>query len=393
MLNHKGYMKKFFCILAKAVCILLMFLFSDGIAADKRPFPESPPEKISKKWRIGYLQGGPYKDYQIVLSAIAAELAGLGWIENLTVPKQENDKNTDKLWNWLSANANSRYLEFAADAYYSAGWNEALREENKTRLLKRLNQDKDIDLMIAMGTMAGQDLANNDHSVPTVVCSVSDAIAAKIVKSAEDSGYDHIHACVDPTRFERQIRAFHDIISFKKLGVAFRDTLEGRSIAGINDIRKVARERNFEILECHTLSGSSEESLNRMIQCARELAAKADAFYLVEQATVTPDTLSKILDPLNLNKIPTFSQSGSGDVRQGVLLSVAGTSYKGVGKFHAETIAKIINGAKPRDLDQVFEAPIKIAFNLSTAKIIGLKEEVYDVISGVVDEVYETGNQ
>ncbi len=40
--------------------------------------------------------------------------------------------------------------------------------------------------MITMGTWAGQDLANDGHSVPTLVCSVSDALASKIVNSAED---------------------------------------------------------------------------------------------------------------------------------------------------------------------------------------------------------------
>ena len=40
--------------------------------------------------------------------------------------------------------------------------------------------------MIAMGTWAGQDLANGEHSVPTVVASCSDPIGSGIVKSAEE---------------------------------------------------------------------------------------------------------------------------------------------------------------------------------------------------------------
>jgi hypothetical protein len=70
-------------------------------------------------------------------------------------------------------------------------------------IIKRLKENKDIDLMIAMDTRAGQALANNDHAVPTIVCSSSDPVASKIILSAEDSGYDHIHAMVDPKRYIR----------------------------------------------------------------------------------------------------------------------------------------------------------------------------------------------
>ncbi|NJL60479.1 MAG: hypothetical protein HC887_13395 [Desulfobacteraceae bacterium] len=53
-------------------------------------------------------------------------------------------------------------------------------------------------MMLALGTWAGQDLANNEHSVPTLVLSVSDAIASKIARSVSNSGYDHVHAVLIP---------------------------------------------------------------------------------------------------------------------------------------------------------------------------------------------------
>ena len=92
---------------------------------------------------------------------------------------------------------------------------------------------------------------------------------------------------------------------------------------------------------------------------------------------------------MNAHKIPTFSQSGSDEVRHGVLLSVAAPDINLLGKFHAETIAKVINGAKPRELDQIFELPMKSAFNAATGKKIELKSEIYDLLMRSSLEIYK----
>ena len=111
-----------------------------------------------------------------------------------------------------------------------------------------------MDLVIAMGTWAGKDMANNNHKTPTMVLSTSDPIGSGIIKSIEDSGYDHVHARVDPTRYERQVRIFHDLIGFQKLGIAYEDSVYGRTYAAIDPIEKVAKERGFDIVRCYTQS-------------------------------------------------------------------------------------------------------------------------------------------
>ncbi len=41
--------------------------------------------------------------------------------------------------------------------------------------------------------------------------------------------------------------------------------------------------------------------------------------------------------------------------------------------MNIETFAKILNGAKPHDLKQEFESPLKIVINLETARKIGFR--------------------
>ena len=66
-----------------------------------------------------------------------------------------------------------------------------------------------------MGTWAAQDISNAKINIPAMGISISDPIASGIIKSVEDSGNEYFTARVDPTRDERQIRIFHDIVGFK----------------------------------------------------------------------------------------------------------------------------------------------------------------------------------
>jgi ABC-type uncharacterized transport system substrate-binding protein len=284
----------------------------------------------------------------------------------------------------------SKYIQFVRDAYWSCNWDKVERPKIKSKVIQRLNGKKDIDLMLAMGTWAGQDLANSEHSVPTIVMSSSNPLRSKIIKSIEDSGYDHVNARVDPTRYERQVRIFHDIIGFKRLGIVYeQDTVDGRTYAGIEDVKKVAKERGFHIISCNAPFSdvSKEEAAKAVLKCHQELAPKVDAFYITVHRGVTPESFPKLLVPLNKHKIPTFSQLDSREVRIGSMLSIARAGFKYIARFHAETIAKIFNGARPRDLEQVFEDPPRIAINLEAAQIIGYDPPV-DIL-GAADEIYE----
>ena len=73
-----------------------------------------------------------------------------------------------------------------------------------------------------------------------------------------------------------------------------------------------------------------------------------------------------------------------------VLSITPGKRHKINGKHRKrknQKIAKILNGAKPRDLGQIFEVPPKIAINLKVAQRIGYKPTL-DVLNSA-DEIYD----
>jgi ABC-type uncharacterized transport system substrate-binding protein len=184
------------------------------------------------------------------------------------------------------------------------------------------------------------------------------------------------------------VRLFHDVIGFKKLGVAYEDSVYGRSYAGIDMVEKVARERGFEVAPCYTMSDIADQNLagESVIKCFHELADKVDAIYVTSQGGVNIKTIPELVKITNESRLPTFSQSGSEEVRYGVLMTISRAEFKPVGMFHAATMAKIFNGAKPRQLNQFFEEAPNIAINLKTAEIIGLY--LYADVLAAADEIH-----
>ena len=379
----KGYKQKI-------SCLILAVLFSAGTAiatTQDKTFGTTPVKKHEEKWRIGYYEGGGYIDYQQILISTIKGLMKLGWIEETSIPPQKGEQ-TQELWNWLASNAKSDYLVFVADAHYSANFDDKLREKTTTEVIQRLKQKKDIDLMIAMGTLAGQDLANNNHSTYTEVISASDPIAAGIVKSVEDSGFDHVHAQIDPYRIEKQLRVFHDMTGFKKLGICYEDSEAGRSYAGIDKVEKIATEQGFDIIRSYTKSDVADKRLaeESVKKAFNELVLKADAIYVTMQGGVNFNSIPELVNITTKKQIPTFSQSGSEEVKYGFLASISQAGFKYIGEYHAEIIAKIFSGATPRQLPQLFEEPPKIAINLKTAEAIGFNPPVDILLSA--DEIY-----
>lgn len=366
-----------------AVC-----LAAGATASTRRPeFSTRPQKNAGAKWRIGYYEGGAHDNYFNYLAATVTGLMNLGWIEYREIPFQDT-KDTRALWKWLATEIESDYMDFRVGAYYSANWDENQRAALRRTLIDRLTSDRDIDLMIAMGSWAGKDLANSEHSTPTLIMSTSDPVGSGIIQSVEDSGYDHIHARVDPQRYERQVRVFHDIVNFRRLGVAYEDTVYGRSYAALDKIEKLAKERGFEVVRCFTKSDIPDvrEAGNTVKQCFRQLAGSADAIYVTMQGGVNENTIPALVQIANEHRVPTFSQAGSQEVQSGFLLSISRPSFKSVGLFLAATMAQVMNGARPRQLDQLFEETPNIAINLKTAEVVGLY--LYADLLAAADEIY-----
>lgn len=351
------------------VLFICFFSVSPATAAE---FPTSPSVNKNAKWRIGFYQGGDYPIYYHSLKSTVEGLMEIGWIEKEPVPDVGDGSDAQALWRWLSENIDSEYLVFKKNAFWSAQWKTDIRKKNKEHCYQRLNNNE-VDLMIGMGTWAGKDLATNRHSVPVIIGGAADPISAGIVKSLENSGFEHVIAHCDPTRYIRQLKLFHSIFKFKNLGVVYDNTESGRTYASIEDIEKVSRQHGFNIVTCQAADEnvSKKEAAEQVLECHEKIAPKIDALWIHSHLGYSPEFFPDILKPVFENKVYTWARQGEERVKRGVLMAIAKGDYKERGVWYAETMAKILNGASPQQLDQEFRDPQRISLNLETADIIG----------------------
>jgi ABC-type uncharacterized transport system substrate-binding protein len=355
--------------------------------ADASLFSTKPVKKANgAKWRLAYFRGGEYANYPPSLKATIRGLETLGWLE---LAADIPDTLTGKaLWEFLAKNTKSAYIELVADAFWEPGdFDAAQRPVARAAIHQRLTEKNDIDLIIAMGTWAGQDMVELGVPVPTVVLSASNPLRSGIIKSPQDSGYDNLNARIYPDYYRNQVRLFHDIIPFTRLGMVYEDTPEGRTYAGLDDVREFAGQRGFEVLTCEAPFAVIDGIEKKLMACYEKLAREADAIYVTEHRA-GEEVIAKIAEILRRAKIPSFSMNGAKEVKAGILMSMAQADFSFIGLFHAETIARVFNGAKPRQLTQIWADPEKIVLNFKTTRIIGFNPPV-DILLAA-DEVYET---
>ena len=364
-------MKKIISISA-AMCFIIVFSLH-AVAGDMN-YSTNPTHASSqsKKWRIGYLQGGDYIDYKQTLLATVEGLVELGWILPFDIQKY-TELDTEAIWKILAEEAESDYLSFVKEAFYDAKWKNDLRKTVADELSQRIQKKKDVDLLIAMRTWAGQDISKRSLDTNIFVMSSSDPVASGIIKSPYKSGIKNLYAPIDPTFHERQIRYFHDAINFKKLGIIFENSVAGTSYAGFASVERLSKEIGFELLSCFAISDTADvaQCQKEYLECIDKISSKIDALYVTVHGGVTDNSLPIIVEKSNFYGIPTFSQSGHLEVEKGLLMSLSRFNFKKIGLFQAAIISNIFNGAKPGDLVQTFEERLSMSLNLDTARKIG----------------------
>ncbi|MCK9224612.1 MAG: hypothetical protein M0R46_09570 [Candidatus Muirbacterium halophilum] len=363
---------------------LLLFSFSC-----KENISYKPITNNGKKWQIAYYQGGDYTSYPAYTKQVVKNLSKLGWIQPFVYPDWKKEVSMEIIWEWLSSNIKSDYIEFKKDGFYCSNWDRTSRAENKNNFLKRLKQNNDIDLVFALGTWAGQDLATDEHSTPVIVMSVTSPVDSKIIPSIKDSGRDHVTTGIAANRFLNQIRLFHDIVDFKNLGVVFENTANGKVFTNYAELQIVSKERDFKLIEAYAPEEKTSEDMcgEKYYNALESIIDKVDAVWIGPHTGSQAKFMNKIANLLIEMKIPSWSQMDNGHVEKGILFSISPEDFDTVGLFEAQKIARILRREKPRDLPIEFSSRLGLSINIDTATKIGFN--IPKGVISVADKIYE----
>lgn len=368
-------MKKWLIILS-VITVLILALSAVILIKEELEFDSQlatrPILNNNKKWRIGYIEGGQFSHYSRALKSTIDGLTALGWMKPVDWKRLSPDAdNAELVWNFLADNVQSDYLIFQKDAFCSGKWNKEQRALNRKYFLYRLKETKDIDLVLAMGTWAGQDLANNLHATPIVIIGSINPDAAGIVSAEDNTSLPHIFVSNDPQNIIRQIRIFHLLVNFKKLGVVYDSSSAGKIYSCVNELRKVAGQKKIKLIEApiRMFDLPPEQAEANLLSAYKKLAPEVDAMWITSNFIDTPMKANKLLKPFFEYNIPTWSPYGESSVSNGVTFGVV-ESPKELGLWHAAVIAKILNGALPCSLSTQMPKEYELYINNAAAQKI-----------------------
>lgn len=338
---------------------------------------------ISKPLRICGFESGSILYYEWTLYYTLKGLEELKLVqfdEPLpSLPDSDDDADTYSiiLWDWASKHNKSDKIEFIEDCFYSNHFKIKEIELNLLKLKDRINNKKDVDLLISFGTVMARFFANSETNIPYIIAGSIDPYKGKSIYSINDSGLDMVTAFIVPGFQLKQMEAFYNKFHFKTVGLLYGNSVNGRAFSGIDDIIPFLESKGVKLHICHTLdvfSGTEKEREESIISCIEKLSKETDSIYISYQVGYSDSVVKKIVEITRKYKILTSDQMGL-FIKNGYLFSYFPTRYyEEAGMEYARRILMIMNGVKPRNIKQAYEftSPWVECYNKETAKILGI---------------------
>lgn len=360
---------------------------------------ELPAKPINKpgggKFRIGFIDLDPYPYSAMMLYDVVEGLKADGWISYAELPFDRENTDAKELIDWLSKQDLGAYVEFAGDAnYYTLVDGEDVARSG----LAAHAAAGDVDLMLAWATGPALLAAEFAEDIPVIAYPISDPIGGGIIKGVEYSGVKNVWAHMDTMRFPRQMQVFHEIQPFSKMGAIYYS----ESVSSIKDYEGSAAELGVAletrvIPQLATTGGAEDSEAERayyadFFRALEELfAAGIDAFLLTNDMMKNEAELQRMIELCTARGIPIFVQSGDNFVEAGCLMTVQIIDSADVGRFVANTIGKVLNGAKPEELLQTYVSTPYLVLNLDACKALEIDLPFEMLVS--CEKIYASGAQ
>lgn len=357
----------------------------DGLPYGPITKPDGSP------FSLGFIDLDPYPYTAQMLYDVVEGLKADGWIRYGTLPFDHDNTDAQQLVRWLSQQDLGPYLRFRDDANYYT----LVDDPDEVRAsYEQHAQARDIDLMLAWSTSTARYAIEYADAIPVIAYPIADPLGSGIVLDAEYSGINNVWAHTDPARYRRQMMVFHEVVPFTKVGIIYYE----ESIAAVPDYTAMSNQLGIETVlqKVDPLQADmTEEQVtayyeNYISVCRRMIEqSHIDAFILTTDMIKNDDYLHELVKLFTDAKIPIFAQSGGNFVEAGCLMTVEALDSKDVGRFVANSIGKVLNGAKPSELNQMYVSTPYLMLNVDASRALNIDLPFEMLIS--CERIYQSG--
>ncbi len=318
-----------------------------------------------------------YIPFSRQLYYILAGLEETGWIREDSLPFtadgiEKNKIYVDEMYRMLEEADLGPYIEFDPGACYYLAYED---EDKIASDLRKRAEEGTIDMIIATGTSAGVFVKELGLDVPMIDFSATDPVASGIIDSAySGSGNPNIWAQVEPSLPLRQLKYYHSIKPFDRLGVVIYGD---ETISGVPDIETSAREIGFSLTKYNIEEQPREteaekEAYYKLVEenISRMAREDIDAFFLTVDLINDMEYLMPLLSYFYDKKIPVYLMDDVSVVEAGAMMLISANDMENVGRFVADVIGKTLNGAEAGSLPCVYTSAPSIYVNYDVARMI-----------------------
>ncbi|OES44544.1 ABC transporter substrate-binding protein [Domibacillus iocasae] len=268
-------------------------------------------------------------------------------------------------------NAYEGFKKGLEEAGVSAEFDEQIAQgdQNNNQTIAQNFVADGVDLIFANSTPSATAALNATKDIPIVFTSVTDPVAAGLVKDTEAPG-GNVTGTVDlhPDAISNTVKFMAEEFDGKNVGIIY-NAGEQNSVAQAEQLDTVLTENGLKMVPV-TVSTSSEVK-----QAAESLIGKVDMFYIFTDNTVV-SALESVIQVANDEDLPLFVGEKDSVARGG--FAAYGFNYEDIGKEAGKMAAQILKGeAEAGELPVLPPQDLKLVINETAAAEMGVevKEE------------------
>lgn len=234
------------------------------------------------------------------------------------------------------------------------------------RALDRLLADPDVDLLIALGTLASH-LAVHvpDPPKPILAPAVIDPALQGVPRSDGTSGVANLNYLAIPRTFDGDVRTFLEIVPFRRLTILISRPL-AEAIPGLSEATAAAGADLDLQIRLVGVGTNAEEALTA-------LPGDTEAVYVLPLFHMPSPEFGGLVQGLIERGIPSFARLGEKEVERGILATrTPDEFFLRMARRVAVHVQSVLLGEEPGSLPTSFSAGERLILNMATARAIGV---------------------
>lgn len=257
-------------------------------------------------------------------------------------------------------------VEFPEQKSLSGEWN----PESIKKHFKSLMEDKNVDIVIAMGGIASNfAIQQESFSKPVIAPFVFDRNLQSAPFSKGGSGVHNLNYLDVPNSIERDILYFREMTGFTQLVFLVNGFIFKTTGHFPEKVKEMAQKCHCRI-QVVPVGESVEAAL-------KSLSKEVDAVYITPLLHLKKGEFDKLIKGLNDRTLPSFSFIGEKEVEEGVLVSLNPDPCTRITRRIGVNIQRILMGDDPATFPVHYSIGERLTFNMETARAIGFEPAWY----------------